>query len=87
MIEIIDRDFQGIYSCFYRANNAKTGMYILDETFDEFLSEIENKNISTICYGDLNINLNENNNRTKLFNETCDRYGMKNIANFDPNKN
>lgn len=35
-----------------------------------------------ICTGDLNINLNETNNKTQLFNWACNRHGMENIANF-----
>lgn len=70
-IEAFGCNAQGIYSCFYRANNAKASIF--DEVFNEFLTKTvkENKLI-----------INKKNNRTKLFNDTCDRYGLTNTANF-----
>lgn len=80
-LEILESNLNGIYSCFYRANKANNNIF--ENIFEEFLAKTINFNKIYICVGDLNINLNETNSKTKLFNKICSRFGIKNRVNFD----
>lgn len=80
-IEILECNLNGIYACFYRSNKAKLEFFY--ELFEEFLDKIVQNNKLILCVGDLNINLNEENTKTKEFLMTCERYEMGNIVNFN----
>lgn len=73
-IEIINSHVNGIYSIFYRANNAKNDKF--EEAFEEFLYKTNKQNKLNICVGDLNLNMNENTKPVTQFKLVCDANGL-----------
>lgn len=79
-IELLNCKWNGLYSCFYRANN--TPDLIFNESFDEFLSNAVNQNKFCVCTGDLNLNMNENTAKVKRFTNLYNIYGLKYVSDF-----
>lgn len=79
-IEILNENMSGIYSVFYRANNADNKIF--EESFDEFLSKTLKHNKLNVCVGDLNLNMNYGSKSVRQFNEICDMNGIYYVSNF-----
>lgn len=79
-IEIINSQLNGIFSCFYRANNAKSKLF--EDSFDEFLAKTIDQNKLCICVGDLNLNMNEKTTSVKQFTDTYEMHGLKYVSDF-----
>lgn len=79
-IEILNCQFNGIFGCFYRANNANSKLF--NDSMDEFLSRTVDQNKLYVCVGDLNLNMNEKSTGVKQFTDTYEMHGLKYVSDF-----
>lgn len=80
-IEIINSHLNGIYCCFYRANNAREEIF--DVSFDELLTKTIKQNKLFLCVGDLNLNMDDNSNKkVRNFKTMLDMHGLHYVSDF-----